>query len=152
MAYAAHFFVGDVHFDFIEGFGELFGKHFAGGVEDDVAAFAGGDAAEDEHVVEVVEVEVVGDGVAEVGADGLVDGGGAFVAGLHEFLDFDESFGESHFVGEIDFGSGEEFVDGLLGEVECADAGVAGPFVGGGLGVVVNGGEGEFVEPAEDAS
>lgn len=104
-------------------------------------------------MAEVVEVGVVGEGVAEVDADGVVDLGGALVAIGHEGLDVFEFFGEAHFgVFDGDAGGGEEAADGLLGEVLDAAAVVAGPFVGGGVCAVVDGGEGEFVEPGGDVA
>ena len=52
-------------------------KYFPGGVEDDRTAFAGGDTAEQQQMLKLVEVRIMGERVAEVAADGAVDGGGA---------------------------------------------------------------------------
>src|SRR6476469_9931514 len=52
---------------------ELVGKHGFRLVDVHLAAFAGGHATEDEQVLDIVEIRVVGDGIAEAGADRFVD-------------------------------------------------------------------------------
>ena len=68
-------------------FGEFEFEDLTGAVEDDVRAWTGGDAAENEDVADVVEVGVVGDGVAQVCADCFVDFSSAGIVLLHERLD-----------------------------------------------------------------
>ncbi|MFM1945123.1 MAG: hypothetical protein RI897_4105 [Verrucomicrobiota bacterium] len=121
-------------------------------VDDDIGAFACGDPAEKEYVLILVELGIEGEGVAEVDADGGVDFFCAGVVLFHEFLDEDEFFREGHFFRGGDAGGLEESADGLLGEVEGADALVFGPFIDGALGLDVDRGEGEFIEPAGDVA
>ena len=152
LAVAFFFFVGEVEGEARCQGGEFAAEDFFGGGEEVIAAGAAGDAAEDEEVVDVVEVGVVREGVAEVGADGLVNFLRARIAfgheGLHEF----EFFGERQAEVGGDAGGDEEAADGLLGEVLRADAVVAAPFVARGVGAVVHGGEGEFVDPGGDVA
>ena len=152
LAVAFFFFVGDVEGEARCQGWEFEAEDFFGGGEKVVAAGAAGDAAEDEDVVEVVEVRVVREGVAEVGADGLVDFLRAGIAFGHEGLHELEFFGEGQAEVGGDAGGDEEAADGLLGEVLRADAVVAAPFVAGGVGAVIDGGEGEFVEPGGDVA
>ena len=53
---------------------------------------------------------------------------------------------------EIDAGGSEQAADGLLRKILRADAGVAGPFVDMGVFAVIDGDEGEFVEPGGDVA
>ena len=151
LAVAFHLFVGGGHGELFGELGELGFEEIGGFLEDEIATGARGDPAEDEEVLDVVELGVVGDGVAEAGADGVVDFPGTVVAGLHGVLDFDELFGEGH-AAEVEAGGFGEAGDALLGEVLDAAAAVFGPFVEGGVFAVVDGGKGEFVEPRGDVA
>jgi hypothetical protein len=103
-------------------------------------------------VANIVEVGVVREGVAEECADGLVNFFGAFVAGVHELLDFLEFFGQWKLRWKFDSAAAVQACDGLLGKIEGADAVVAGPFVDGGLRIVIDWCEGEFVKPGGDVA
>src|SRR5260370_40655074 len=52
----------------------------------------------------------------------------------------------------MDAGGSEQAADRLLGEVLRTDAGVAGPFVDGGVFTVVDGDESKLVEPGGDVA
>ena len=119
-------------------FRELLFHHFAGHGEDEVAALAGHHAAQHEQVADLVEIREVGDGVAEVDADGFVDLARARVARGHQFLHFHQLFGQRHLLRQVDAGGGKQPAHGLLGEVLHAHALVARPLVHGGVFAVVH--------------
>ncbi len=150
LADAFAFFVGQVDLELLGVFGEVLVEDGLGLIDDDIGAFPGGDAAEEEDVLILVELGVEGKGIAEVDADGGVDFFCAGVVLFHELLDEDEFFREGHFFRGGDTGGLEESADGLLGEVEGSDALVFGPFIDGAMGLDIDGGEGEFIEPAGD--
>jgi hypothetical protein len=118
-------FVGEVHRDRLRHLGELGVEHFLTAAHDEVAALAGGDAAEDEHVAEVVVVGIVGDGIAEVDADCLEDEARPLIALGHLLLDVGEAIGEGQALVDGDPGGRGKAEDGLLGEVVGAAADVS---------------------------
>ena len=130
----------------------LVGQHLLTGVQDDVAAPAGHDATQQQHVLEAVEVVVQGQGVAQVHADGAVDGLGGGTALVHQLLDLLELLSRGEVGGQADAGGGSQLDDGVLGEVFDAAADVAGPLVLHGVGGHVHRGEGQLVEPAGDVA
>ena len=73
LAVALVLFVGNVERDARRELRELDLQHLARAVDDVVAARAGGDAPEHEHVPEVVERGEMRDAIAEVRAERLVD-------------------------------------------------------------------------------
>lgn len=150
LAVALVFFVRGVESDAGDKFGEFGGENLMGDGEHGFSAGPGRDAAEHQEVVEVVEIGEVGDGVAEVGADGLVDLAGPAISGTHQFLNVFEGIGELLACGDGDAGRFSQAADALLGEVLCTGAAVAGPFVDGGLGVVVDRHKRELIEPGCD--
>ena len=77
LADAAGVFIRDVQLDLLRELGEFLVEDFLCALEQDDTALARGDAAHDEHMLDVIELGVVRDRVAEIGADGVVDGGGA---------------------------------------------------------------------------
>ena len=62
------------------------------------------------------------------------------------------SFTEAACRPEIDAGRAEQAAHGLLRKILRANAGVAGPLVGGGVRAVIHRDEGEFVQPAGDVA
>ena len=68
----------------------LVGQDLLAGVQDDVAALAGHDPAQQQHVLAAVELVVVGQGVAQVHADGRIDLGGGLKDPLKSTAKIDE--------------------------------------------------------------
>ena len=149
---ALELLVGNVEAD--REFGELLFEHFPGGVEDDRTAFAGGDAAEQQQMLELVEVRIVGERVAEVAADGAVDGGGARIVFGHRFLYELELLRQRGPGGEVETGLARDAAHRLLRQIACPDAEVAGPFVARsvGSGAVVHRRECEFIQVVGQAA
>ena len=75
------------------------------------------------------EVRIVGERVAEVAADGAVDGGGARIVFGHRFLYELELLRQRGPGGEVETGLARDAAHRLLRQIERADAGVAGPFI-----------------------
>ena len=68
-------------------------------------------------MLEAVEVVVQGQGVAQVHADGAVDGLGGGTALVHQLLDLLELLSRGEVGGQADAGGGSQLDDGVLGEV-----------------------------------
>jgi hypothetical protein len=131
--------------------GEFAIEDLPGFAEDEIPGAAGGNAAEDEEMAQIVHGGVLCESITEIDADGFEDGDGSGIAFLVKILN------EFELVGGVsgrqwDVGGWGEAHDGLLGEVLGAAADVTGPFIGGGVGAVIDGGKGEFVEPSCDAA
>ena len=145
-------FVGHVEAD-LGGEGRKFSRqHRLGFAQDHFASGTAGDAAEDEHVAQVIEVGPMGHGIAEAGADGLVEACGPFIAGGHVFLNFHEALGQRERGGDVEACGRDEASDGLLAEELDAAAAVAAPFVGRTIRPVIDRGEGQFIEPTGDVA
>src|SRR5579885_864797 len=69
----AGFFIRHVQRDPGREVGKLLLQNFPRPLKHDVAAPPGGDTAEDQRVIEIIKIRIVGDGVAEVAADRLVN-------------------------------------------------------------------------------
>jgi hypothetical protein len=132
-------------------FREIGVQDLARHAKDEVPPGSRGDAAEREEVLEGVMVGILGQGIAEVDADGFEDAGRAWIALLMEVLHgFELVRGMPDRKG--DPGVVSEAHHGLLGEILHPAAKVARPFIGGGVRMVIDGSEGEFVEPTGDAT
>ena len=103
-------------------------------------------------MADLVEVRVVGDGVAQVDAHGLPDLPRPGVAGLQQILDGLQALGVGHPHRQLDARGRGQAEHALLAEVECPGAAVATPLVHRGVGAVVHGGEGQLVEPAQQVA
>lgn len=86
------FFVGEMELD--GAVREHGAEDFPGGIDHEITAGAGGDPAEEEEVIDVVEPGVPGNGAAEVDAEGAVEVFGTWVGGGHGLLDLDQLFWE----------------------------------------------------------
>lgn len=106
-------------------FWEILFHDFCRFTQHDVTALACGDAAEDEHVIEIIEIRIMRNAVAEINAYGFVDFRCAFVTLEHEVLYFDKALWKSHVLRKFDLCRREEFVDGLLGKIQSANPEVA---------------------------
>src|SRR5476649_2228534 len=133
-------------------FRELGLENLVGGGKDQVAAIARHHAAQHQKVAEVIHVRVGCDVVAEVDADGFVNPESPRVAGGGQFLNVFKFHGKRHVGRQFDAGGPEQTADGLLGEVLCADAAIAGPFVHGRVLAIIHGDEGQFIEPGGDGA
>ena len=101
MAVALIFFIGHVEAH-LGRQGWKFGRqHRFGFAQNDVTAGAAGDASEDEHMAQVVEVGPVGNGISKAGANGLVNLSGPLVTGGHAFLYFHQALGQRKAGGDV---------------------------------------------------
>ena len=103
-------------------------------------------------MLEVVQVVIIGQSVAQIAADGVIDLGGAGVVLLHQSLHHFQLLGRGELLVQLDTGAGGQLDDGVLGEVLHAAADIAGPLVHHGVGGGVHGHESQLVEPAGDAA
>ena len=102
--------------------GEFFVKNLLSALKQDNAALARGNASHNENVLDVVELCIVSDSVAEVCTDGVIDSGSALVAVLHKSLNDLELFSESEALVKLDacrrskqFGlKSDDILDGVL--------------------------------------
>ena len=131
LAVALLLLAGDVKTDALGHLGELLLQDLLRQLENQVPTFARHHAAQHQQVAEVVEIGVVGDGVAEPDADGLVDLARAVVARRHQLLHPLELGGKRHLRWKIDARRLEQSPHGLLREVLHAHAAVARPLIGG---------------------
>ena len=125
-------------------------QHRACGLEDDIAAKTGRNAAEQHHARVVVELLVPRNRVREEAADLHVDLERLGIALLHRGLHDLETLGELHRLRELEAVLLGEPVDGLLRERHRADTGVTRPLVRGRLGVEVDRGERELGDAARE--
>src|SRR4051812_35219350 len=72
LAVALFFFVGDVKFYRLGQFRKFQFQHLARAGKNQIGAWAGSHSAENQDVLNVIKIGVMGDGVAEIRADGLV--------------------------------------------------------------------------------
>src|SRR6186997_2298842 len=86
LTHASALFIRKLNVDAAREFRKLSRSDFLRAVEDDISAWPCGHAAQNEKMTEVVEICVVSDRVAQIGADGFINAGGAFIAGSHECL------------------------------------------------------------------
>src|SRR5439155_3921251 len=100
-------------------------------------------------MAEIIQVRVMGQRVTEIHTDGFKNLRWTRVALLVQVLNKLELFGGLS-PWQIDPRRRRQSHDRLLREILRAAADVAGPFVGRIAGIVVDRGEGEFVEPAGD--
>ncbi len=145
-----HLFVRGVEFDFRGQLRELVAENGAGLIEDDPPAVARADAPEEEQVVEIIKVCVVGQRIPEVHANRLVNSGGAFVALGHAALDGFELFGQRGAFIHAEPGGGNEPPDGLLRKILHAATMVAAPLIARGVLADIDRDEGKLVQPPGD--
>ncbi len=116
------------------------------------ATFTRHHAPQHQEIAEVVEIGVVGDGVAEPDADGFVDLARAAVARRHQLLYPLEFGGQRRLRWKMDARRLEQSPRSLLREVLDAHAAVAGPLIGGRILAVIHGHECQLVQPGGDSA
>ena len=93
LAYAAELFVGQAGTDRLVDLGIFVSQHFLAALQDEVAALAGHDTAQQQHMFEAVHIIVQSQRVSQIYTDALVDLGGAGIALFHELLNDLQLFG-----------------------------------------------------------
>ena len=73
LANTADFFIRQMQCDLAQQFGEFFFKDLPGSFQEQVAALPGGAASQDQDVLDIVKISIVGNAIAEVGSHGLPD-------------------------------------------------------------------------------
>ena len=127
--------------------GKLLLEHALGIVDDDGAAGPQRNAAHEKNFLDVIKLCVMGNRIAEVGADGPVDVGGPRVAMIHQSLHLAQLPTFRHAFWEAQAGSGGQPDHRLLGEILHAAAAVARPLIHGRIVSVIDGREREIVHP-----
>ena len=132
LADAPALFVGQLDVDPLRNLGELGLEHFIRAVQDELPPTPGGATAQDQHVLEFVEIRVVRDAIAHVIPDALPDLARAFVARLEFFLhEFAETLSKADLVIVTDVyaaretpihGAGAEDIVKLINEQNPAKA------------------------------
>src|SRR5215203_902894 len=145
-------FVRHVDLDPCSQLGELIPEHGASPIDDKVAAAARRDAAQNEDVLQIIEIGEVRDAVAEIRPERLVDLPRPVITLGHEGLDQLQLLRERGVGRRVDAGDRHQSCDALLRKILGAHAVISRPFVNGPAGVQIDRHERELVEPRGDVS
>ena len=110
------------------------------------------DAPQNQHVRIIVIIGVMRRGVAEIDANRLKNFRRVRIAAIRHVLRDFQAFRQEHLRRERDARRRSKLIDGLLREIQRADAPVARPFVRDGRRIRIHRRKGEFVQIARDAA
>ena len=132
--------------------GEFLVKNLLSALKKDNATLTGCNASHNKNVLDVIELCVVSDSVAEVCTDGVIDSGSALVAVLHKSLNDLELFSESEALVKLDACKRSKLDNAVLREVLNSAAVVARPLVDHSVLAEIYGNECKLVEPTGDVA
>ena len=101
-------------------------------------------------MLDIVELGVISDGIAEIGTDGIIDGHRTGVTLLHQSLHHLQLLGRAEGRIQLNTRSGSQLDNAVLRKILNAATVVAGPLIHHSVGVVVHGGKSQLIEPTGD--
>src|SRR5690606_1318631 len=132
--------------------GELNLENLCGPLLDEDPAPACGYPAQDEHMLAVVKIRVVGSRIAQVAPDAGEDPLRTWVTFRQELLHRAELLRGSKGWIQLDARGWRQLDHGVLGEIFDATAVVPRPFINHSFRIVIHGDEGQFVQPAGEGT